>query len=394
MKILLLAKSTTAHGFGGMETHVESVARSARELGHEVTVITTAHPRGLPQEVRDGVRIEYLSGTPPAVYSGAWWGKSVEAVRQQLTGGFGDLLLSVSLAGYGVAAAGVRVPHYAFAYGDILGNVINEWHNCQGLRGRAAYPKHALATLYLGFLERRFWSRLDGVIATYDALYERLRRLGYRAFLSYNGIDVGRFAPDDRLRQSTRQALGIPGDARALLMVTTVNRQKGVWLGVGSFGALAARYPDLHLLVVGDGPDLPRLRRTTEAAPASRRVRFAGAISLDAVPAFYAAGDIFLYPTLRREGLPLAVAEALAAGLPVVASDRGGITSAVKDGATGLLVRPGDGNALTRAVERLLEDPVLTRSLGKGAREWAWASVDAKSLTARLLGELTESGSG
>lgn len=392
MKILLLAKSTVGHGFGGMETHAESLARAARTLGHEVTVITTAHPRGLPQEVRDGVRIEYLSGTPPAVYSGAWWGKSVEAVRQRLTGGFGDLLLSVSLAGYGVAAAGLPIRHYAFAYGEGLPHLISEWHDAAGLRGLLAYPKRVLATLHFAALQRRLWSRLDGVIATYDALFDKLSRGGYPAHLAYNGIDVARFARDERRRQAIRRQLGIEPGATVLLMLGIVNRQKGMWLGAESFLALAARFPDLELLVVGDGPDLPRLRSRLAAGSVAHRVHFMGPVPLDDIPAFYAAGDIFLYPTLRMEGLPFAVLYALAAGLPVIAADRGGIASAVRDEETGLLVPAGDGRALTRAVERLLDDPALARSLAKRCREWAWARFDMEPIIARLLGELAAPG--
>jgi glycosyltransferase involved in cell wall biosynthesis len=113
-----------------------------------------------------------------------------------------------------------------------------------------------------------------------------------------------------------------------------------------------------------------------------------GPVPLDDIPAFYAAGDIFLYPTLRMEGLPFAVLYALAAGLPVIAADRGGIASAVRDEETGLLVPAGDGQALTRAVERLVDDPALARSLAKRCREWAWARFDMEPITARLLEEL------
>lgn len=389
MKLLLLSKSTTAHTFGGMETHVESVARSARESGHEVTVITTAHPRGLPQEVREGVRIEYLSDTPPALYSGAWWQKSVEAVRRWLDRGVGDLLLSFSLSGYGVAVSKVPTRHYAFAYGETRAHLISDWHDAAGLRGMAAYPKRALATVYYAWLERRLWARLDGIIATYDALYDQLRHRGYPAYLSYNGIDVAQFTPDERLRQATRRGLGIDPGATVLLMLGTVNRQKGMWLGAESFRALGARYPSLSLLVVGEGPDLPRLRARLDAEPVSRRVYFAGAVPLSEIPAFYAASDLFLYPSFKMEGLPFAVLYALAAGLPVVASDRGGIASAVKDEETGLLVPVGDSQALTRAVERLLDDPVFARSLSKRGREHAAERFDAHLLTARLLVELT-----
>jgi glycosyltransferase involved in cell wall biosynthesis len=388
MNILLLSKSTRAHGFGGMETHTETVARSAKELGHDVVLITTAHPRGLREEASDGIRVEYLDGAPPSRYSRAWWRESARAARRWRDRGFADLILSFSLAGYGVAAAGVPSRHYAFSYGEVLSHLIGEWHNRSGLGGVAAYPKQALATLYYAWIERRLWARLDGVIATYDTLYDRLRRRGYPAYLSYNGIDVAWLAPDQRLRHATRQRLGIGLSAEVLLMLGTVNRQKGMWLGAESFLSLGARHPDLHLVVVGDGPDLPSLKRRLAAAPVSGRAHCVGAVPLSDVPAFYAASDLFLYPSLRMEGLPFAILYALAAGLPIVAADRGGIASAVKDEETGLLVPVGDSQALTRAVERLLDDPVFARSLSKRCREFAAEKFDARATTERLLAEL------
>lgn len=388
MNLLLLAKSTPVHRFGGMETHTESVARAARELGHEVVLITTSHPQGLQQEVRDGIRVEYLPGTPPAQYSRIWWTESVAAIGRWLDRGFGDLLLSFSLAGYGAAVAGVPIRHYAFAYGEGVRHLISEWHDSAGARGLIAYPKRALAQAYPVFLEWRLWRRLHGIVATYDALYVAARQRGYTAHLSYNGIDVDQFTPHPTRRDAMRRALGIDPSAQLLLMVGTANRQKGLWLGAESFLALKARHPDLRLLVVGDGPDLPWLRARLETA--ADHVRLVGAVPQADLPAFYASSDVFVYPTLRMEGLPLAILYALAAALPVVASDRGGIRSAIKDGETGILVPPGDRRALALAVERVLDDPFLAGTLGKRGRELACADFDARSCTARLLAELTE----
>lgn len=389
MKLLILAKRTIAHGFGGLETQTESLARVAAELGHEVVVLTTAHPKNVEEEVQDGYQVVYLAGVPPGRYSRAWWQKSAEAVWRLRRRGVGDLILSFSLAGYGVATSKVGVPHYAFSSGRTITHLVSEWHNWVGLKGLAAYPKHALALFYYAWLEQRLWTRLDGILATYDALYQDLLRRGRRVILCYEWTDPRQFHPDPRLREATRRALGIASEAQVLLMVATVNRQKGIWVGVEAFRHLAPTWPALHLVIVGDGPDRPGLEAALVGSPFARRVHFVGAVAPQATPVYFAAADLLLYPTFRAEGIPHAITEAMAAGLPVVASDRGGIRSAVRHGETGLLLSAPAVGPLVEAIACLLSDADLRLSLGQRGRERALACFDVRIQVARLLRELT-----
>jgi len=388
VKLICLSHTTTAHCFGGVETHVATVARMAAQLGHAVTVITTAHPRGVREETQEGVRSLYLAGTKPSVLSRTWRERSVAEVRRCLARENADLILSFSMAGYAVAKARLGVPHYACAYVESLDHVLSEWHNISGLRGVLAYPRRAGGLLYCGLVERRIWRMVDGVIATHDRLHERLQRLGVRTYLAYNGIEVDRYRRDATVRQATRQALGIPPSAAVLLMVGTVNRQKGMWLGAEAFLRLAGRDRDLHLLVVGDGPDLEKIRARLGDSPHAARAHITGSVDLDRLPALYMAGDLYAHPSLRVEGLPYTLLYALAAGLPVVAADRGGVGCAVKDGVTGLLVKAGDADALTQAVEALRRDPSRAQALAQAGRQHAAANFDLRTILTRLFGQL------
>jgi glycosyltransferase involved in cell wall biosynthesis len=382
MKLIVLAKSTPAHLLGGVETHADLLARSAARLGHDVLVVSTAHPRGITEERLGGARVIYLDGVPSAVHSRAWWARSAAAVAAE---GAVDLVLSLGLSGYGLAAADLGVRHYNVAYGEALAHVLSEWHDSAGIRGLVRYPRRALGVLYLSWLERRMWGRVDGILATDDCLHRRLRRRGHRTKLFYTGIDVADFVPSAARRQATRAQLGIPPEARVILMVGTVNRQKGMWLAAEIFSEVAAQRPGLHLLIVGDGPELPELRRRFAAAG---NVHLPGAMPRQCIPACYGTSDVFFFPTLRAEGLPFTLIEALAAGLPIVAADRGGVSSAIEHEVTGLLAPPGDRVALRRALVRVLDDPPLAASLGKHARDRALERFDLDVTTARLLAEL------
>jgi len=133
---------------------------------------------------------------------------------------------------------------------------------------------------------------------------------------------------------------------------------------VRALAAVGAR--PYSALVVGDGPD----RRAVEAE--IRSLGLEGAVRLAGerrdVPRLLANADVFVLSS-RSEGAPLSVLEAMAAGVPVVASAVGGVPELVADGVTGLLVSPGDPRALAAALDRLLADPALRRRLGAAARE-------------------------
>jgi len=389
VNLVVLAKSTPAHMFGGVETHLDLLARAAARLGHDVLVLSTAHPRGIAEERLGGARVLYLKDTPPALHSPAWWRASAAAVARRLDEGLVDLVVSLALSGYGLACSATRVRHFNVAYSDALSHVLSEWHDGAGLRGVATYPRRALGALRLGWRERWMWRRVDGVVATDDRLYGKLRRLGYSVRLSYTGVELDRLAPNDEVRQAVRARHGIPPSARVILMVGTVNRQKGTWLAADLFGELAALRPGLHLLVVGDGPDLPAVRRRLADVSAAGRAHFVGAVPLDRVSDYYLAGDLFFFPTLRVEGLPFVVIDALAAGLPTVAANRGGVASAVEHEVTGLLAPPGDRAALRAALVRLLDDVPLATSLGKRGRDRALERFEVTATTRQLLDELS-----
>lgn len=125
------------------------------------------------------------------------------------------------------------------------------------------------------------------------------------------------------------------------------------------------RYPDLKLVVVGDGPQRGELEQLIRALDLADRIEMLG--TRHDVPDLLATMDIFALPS-RREGLPLALLEAMAAGLPVVASAVGGVPEAITSAELGLLVPPEDPAALSQAIARLADDAETRAALGRSAR--------------------------
>jgi phosphatidylinositol alpha-1,6-mannosyltransferase len=162
------------------------------------------------------------------------------------------------------------------------------------------------------------------------------------------------------------------GTGRWLLTVARLVPHKGVDTAIAALATLLPRLPDLSYAVAGDGPDRQRLGRLAEHLGVAGRVRFLGAVPEERLPALYRAAD--LYVGLSREegaeaeGFGLALVEAQACGVPVVAGRSGGIPDSVQDGVSGILVPPGDALGAARSIDDLLRDPGRRAAMGGAGR--------------------------
>ncbi len=177
-----------------------------------------------------------------------------------------------------------------------------------------------------------------------------------------NGVDLGRFArlPD---RAASRRALGLASGDVVATVVGRLCAGKGQAAAIAAAARVRERVSGFRLLLVGDGPMASELRDLA-GGRAGGDVVFAG--FRDDIDAVLSASDLFLLAS-EAESLPLSVLEAMAAGLPVVSTNVGGLSEAVEDGVTGLLVPPGDAHALAAAIDRVLSDDELAARLGAAA---------------------------
>ena len=218
--------------------------------------------------------------------------------------------------------------------------------------------------------------RAAAVVALTPATARQLTRL-YRVHANKmraipKGVPAERFLPvDEESRALARARFGLRDDTPVVLYIGALSPEKNVAMAIDAVAAL----PDVHLLVVGDGPD----RQMLEAHAADRaptRVSFTGATSDPA--AAYAAADTVVLPSIS-EGLPGVLIEAGLCGLPVVATDVGFVSDIVSDYETGFLVPTGDTDALTTGLGRALSKP----ELGEAARAHCLAQFEISFIAAR-----------
>jgi glycosyltransferase involved in cell wall biosynthesis len=198
----------------------------------------------------------------------------------------------------------------------------------------------------------------------------------------HNGVDVDAFRPGDTsARLTTRNDLGVPPEARVMVSVAVLRKPKGLQYLISALSGVVTSVPDAKLVIVGEGDHGSALREQVADLGLSDSVVFTGARS--DIADLLAMSDVFVLPTLE-DVLPTVVAEAMSAGLPVVASDVGGLPEMVVDGETGYLVPPADVVALSEACSLLLQDQEKARKMGMAGRAVAKERFDARRQAARL----------
>ena len=186
----------------------------------------------------------------------------------------------------------------------------------------------------------------------------------------HSGIDLHRFIEKAKQRTRKREELGIPPHALVIGYVGWLIPIKGVTYLISAMAKVAEKYPESLLVLVGKGDDKGeeefKLKEQVEKTGLEDKVRFLGWRSdVDEVMGCF---DIFVLPSLN-EGMGRVLVEAMAAGLPIVASRVGGIPDLVKDGKNGLLVPPADAPALSKAISGLLADKKNRNRMGKAGKK-------------------------
>jgi glycosyltransferase involved in cell wall biosynthesis len=221
------------------------------------------------------------------------------------------------------------------------------------------------------------WSKLvsypssgaDVVVAASRAVAAQVE--GTQPFVVYSGVQVPQ-QPDVSVPSVAPKIIGTAG---------RLVRLKGIEYLLRAVAALQPEFPDLVLEVAGSGPEQEALTRQAQALGLSGRVRFLGWVK--ELGPVLARWGVFVLPSLE-EAFPMAALEAMAAGLPVVASAVGGIPELVEDGRTGYLVPPGDPAALADCLRVLLLDPEQQRVLGAAGQAHVREHFSAERMVARF----------
>lgn len=186
------------------------------------------------------------------------------------------------------------------------------------------------------------------------------------------GVDTNQFTPN------VSSMLGESDDTINLLYVGRLEQRKGVAYLVQAFSRIEKQYPQVQLLIGGDGPERDTLERMV-AQLGLTRVRFLGYVPAPDLPRLFAAADIFCAPATYAESFGIVLVEAFAAGLPVVAAANAGYAGLLADHPGNLLVPPADDRVLAGALATMIEQPAFRRRVGLRNRSsidrYSWETV-------------------
>lgn len=216
-----------------------------------------------------------------------------------------------------------------------------------------------------GFLRKMVYRRAICCIAASRAVENYFREIGSKNVVVIpNGIDISRFA--NLSKQASRQKLDLR-DGFCVMTVARLEKVKGVDCLIKA-ASILKNGPVPIFLIIGDGSQRKNLERLVKQLGLQEKVRFLGEIENEKIPAYLAAADCFCLPS-RQEGFGIAVLEAQASGVPVVASSIGGIIDLIETEKTGILVPPGSPEQIARAIKRIQDEPELARQLVKNAQQ-------------------------
>jgi len=181
-----------------------------------------------------------------------------------------------------------------------------------------------------------------------------------------NGVDTELFRPDASARVSVRRELGLAPSTPLIGIVAALRTEKNHGLFVDVAQQVAQRFPDAHFVIIGDGPERPKIEAAVDRAGLRERMHLLG--SRSDTNRLVAALDVFALTSLN-EASPVSILEALACGVPVVSTRVGSVSESVLEGWNGFTVPSGDRNGIADKVELLLENQVYAAGLGSQGRE-------------------------
>lgn len=344
-KIILIFSAFYTPFLGGAEMFVREITKRLKDK-YQFIIITSRIQRTLPrEEEREGIKVYRV--------------------------GFG---FKIDKYFYPVLAP---FKSY-FVKHDLVQAVLESYAGLALLVYRIFQKKPALLSLQSQkdsipkFLFKRIHLVPDKVHAISNVLAQRAKEFGAKNIeVIPNGVDPEKFKNLNTFLKEKHR----------IISVAHLKKVKGIEYLIRAMPEISETFPDAKLVLVGEGPEREKLRLKSQELKISDRVEFKGTLSSARIPEELMKSEVFVLPSIS-EGMGIALVEARAAEIPVVATRVGGILDVIEDQKTGILVEPKDSQAIAKAVIKIFSEPVFAQNLIKEARlnleEYDWQNIAEK----------------
>jgi len=361
-----------------MDLHGKHLLEGLSKRDHKITVISTKHPNGKEYEEINGIEIHYLKHTTFGSSRGGWKKGSINKFKDIVRTEKIDIVLSQQTAGYSVVtmAKSMRIPFVTIMHGYetmIFKSILNQVFNFK--KDYLLLIKSCLSSFYYTiFQERPVLMRSSSTIAVSDRVAKVIKKKPYvgkgRIKIINYGIDLKVFNFSEETRKKTRLKLNMSDHDRVILFLSLLSKQKGADIAIKALNELS-NHKNLKLIIAGDGEYLEDAKLLVRYFKLESRIVFTGFVRNEDTAKYYNACDIFILPTLRLESFGIVIAEAMACGKPVIASNIGAIPDVIDNGTNGILIPIGDFKELARQINSLLNNQRYSSMLAKNAQQKA-----------------------
>jgi glycosyltransferase involved in cell wall biosynthesis len=282
-----------------------------------------------------------------------------------------------------------NLSHSFFAFPCGFISLLLKWQNripyIVSLRG-SDVPGYSERFVWLYFfikpLVRIIWKKSFAVVANSQGLKELALKTNPRQEIGviYNGVDIQTFIPRSLASGTESPEAKLRGNLKFIITTgaSRITARKGIKYLLEALNKLLPEYPNLYLELMGEGDEKENLEKISKDLGLEKNVKFVGRIPRENTAPYYQEASIFVLPSLN-EGMSNAMLEALASGLPILATDTGGTRELVEDGKNGFIIQTKSSDNIAEKIKRLIDNPELRQKMAKESRkkalEMSWEKV-------------------
>jgi len=354
MRVAIIVSAFPPNKLGGTEIATYNIAMHLARNGHEVHVITTD---------------ERMSSICPE------WGFYVHRIfhRNIRFVGVVSFWCEIFLRLQRIDPDIVHVQSFSIGIPAVISRKILRKPYVVWGRGSDIYTPW----MFKDQISRLVIKNADAVIALTDDMKEKMVKIyNKHVYVIPNGIDFSKF--NNLSREDAKKRLKIKKYETIITFVGTLRDIKGVEYLVKAIKIIICKNKNIMLMLIGDGNEKEKLKTLIEKLNLEKHISFVGKVKNEEIPLYMAISDVFVLPSLS-EGFPNVVLEAMASGLPIIASSVGGVPGIITDGENGFLVEPRNPEQIAKNVFLLLKDSLLRNKISQNnkekAKDYSWENV-------------------